>query len=145
MYRPFIFLNLSHHVITNTHLECDFQMRAIIWPSLQISTPSAVLRFDSVVGRKPATYFTLVYLHCSDNINPIRKMLLKRVLNLKPYHIDCPHCYNCCAFSDLQNVIPNIFMVESYHVMNQNRLFALWGAAEVRCQSFPYNALRITV
>ena len=29
-------------------------MWAII-PSLQISTPSAVLRFDSVVGRKPAT------------------------------------------------------------------------------------------
>ena len=29
-------------------------LRAII-PSLQISTPTAVLRFDSVVGRMPAT------------------------------------------------------------------------------------------
>ena len=45
----------SPRVTTNTHLESDFQMRAIIWPSLQISTPSAVLRFDYVVGRKPAT------------------------------------------------------------------------------------------
>ena len=34
-------------------------MRAII-PSLQISTPSAVLRFDSVVGTKPATVLLLL-------------------------------------------------------------------------------------
>ena len=37
-------------------------MGAII-PSLKISTTSAVLRFDSVVGRKPATNFTLVLIH----------------------------------------------------------------------------------
>ena len=36
-------------------------MRAIIL-SLQISTPSAVLRFDSVVGRKPATVLLLLVL-----------------------------------------------------------------------------------
>ena len=42
-------------------------LRAII-PSLQISTPTAVLRFDSVVGRMPAMHFTLVIINSREVI-----------------------------------------------------------------------------
>ena len=48
------------------------QMRAII-PSLKISTPSAVLRFDCVVGRRPNTsplFIFIVYYSTDDMAAP---------------------------------------------------------------------------
>ena len=50
---------ISLHKSENNVFESGLLMRAIIQSS-QISTPSAVLRFDSVVGRKPATVPLLV-------------------------------------------------------------------------------------
>ena len=45
---------ISLHKSENNVSGSCLPMRAMT-PSLQISTPTAVLRFDSVVGRKPAT------------------------------------------------------------------------------------------
>ena len=57
IYRPFHITSLQIPILlhkSENFSGSGLQMRAIIL-SLQISTPSAVLRFDSVVGRKPAT------------------------------------------------------------------------------------------
>ena len=54
MIQQYFTVTAPHSVFSQYIKQSGLQMRAII-SSLQISTPTAVLRFDSLVGRRPAT------------------------------------------------------------------------------------------